>query len=92
MRNLIAFGWVLFAACGGPTKKTDTAIVDEGSGSATPDTCCCKTTPATSEDAKPVFAMGNRMECSTKQGECVTDTQCQLHDPSAGGDGAPTTP
>jgi hypothetical protein len=84
MRKLIALGFVLAAACGGPTKKTDTAIVDEGSGSATGDMCCCKATPATSEDGKPVFSMGNRMECSTRQGSCVTDEQCKINNPSGG--------
>lgn len=74
MRNLIALAFVL-AACGGPKKKPEGAIVNEGSGN-TPDTCCCKSNPLTSEDGKPVYEIGNRMECSTKQGECVDDVQC----------------
>jgi len=65
---------ILAAACGGPQAKKESAVVDEGSG--VPATCCCKTTPMTSEDAKPVYAMANRMECSTQQGECVDDVQC----------------
>jgi hypothetical protein len=31
----------------------------------------------TSEDGKPVYEVGNRMECSSKQGTCVDDVQCQ---------------
>ena len=85
MRNLFALSFALIAACGGSQKKTDTATVDEGSGSAVGDSCCCKSTPATSEDGKPVFAQANRMECSSKQGSCVDDTQCKMADPSAGG-------
>lgn len=75
MRNLIAI--VLFAAaCGGSQQKpTESAIVNEGS--AAPDTCCCKSTPLTSEDGMPAYEVGNRMECSSKQGTCVDDVQCQ---------------
>jgi len=61
-------------ACGGPQKKPEGAIVKEGS--AAPETCCCKTSPSTSEDGKPAYGMENRMECSTKQGACVDDVQC----------------
>jgi hypothetical protein len=70
----MALAFVLVAACGGPKKKTDNAVVNEGSN--TPDTCCCKSNPLTSEDGKPVYEVGNRMECSSKQGECVDDVQC----------------
>lgn len=73
MRKLMALTFFI-AACSGPKKKTDNAIVPEGS--ATPDTCCCKSNPLTSEDGKPVYEVGNRMECSSKQGECVDDVQC----------------
>jgi hypothetical protein len=73
MRILVAT-IILAAACGGPKTKKESSLVDEGSGA--PATCCCKTTPMTSEDAKPVFGMQNRMECSTQQGECVDDVQC----------------
>ena len=75
MKNLIAIAFVLsVAACGGPKKKTDTAVVNEGSGA--PETCCCKSNPLTSEDGKPVYEVGGRMECSSKQGECVDPVQC----------------
>jgi hypothetical protein len=72
-------------ACGGPTKKPEGSMVQEGSD--VPQECCCKTTPLTSEDGKPVYAQQNRMECSTKQGECVPEVQCQAQtpvEPSAG--------
>jgi hypothetical protein len=59
-------------ACSAPPKKE----VDNPTGSDTPDACCCKSTPMTSEDGKPIFERINRMECSTKQGECVFDVQC----------------
>ena len=77
MRILIALTFFV-AACGGPSKKPQGAIVDEGS--ATPDTCCCKHNPLTSEDGRPVYEVGNRMECSAKQGECVDDVQCNKAD------------
>jgi len=73
MRNLLALAFLL-AACGGPKKTTESALVNEGS--ATPDTCCCKSNPLTSEDGRPVYEVGNRMECSSKQGECVDEVQC----------------
>ena len=60
------------AACSAPPKKT-AADLDTGSGS---DTCCCKSTPSTSEDGKPIYENANRMECSGKQGTCVPDVQC----------------
>jgi len=69
------------AACGGQNKKAD--IPPGSEGSAIPETCCCKSTPLTSEDGKPVFEMANRMECSTKQGACVDDVQCNLSKPSS---------
>lgn len=75
MRSLLAALFtlqVVVAACGGGTKTTP--IVNEGS--AVPENCCCKSNPATSEDGKPQYEMANRMECSTKQGECVDDVQC----------------
>ncbi|MBX3154500.1 MAG: hypothetical protein KF773_00745 [Deltaproteobacteria bacterium] len=68
----------LAAACSGPKKPAGAGspIVTEGSG--VPDSCCCKSQPMTSEDGKPAYeANTNRMECSTKQGECVADVQCQ---------------
>ena len=75
MRNLLALAFVVVAACGGQTKKPEGAIVNEGSA-AVPDTCCCKSNPLTSEDGKPLYEVGNRMECSSKQGECVDEVQC----------------
>ena len=73
MRILLALTFVI-AACGGPKKKPESSIVPEGS--AAPDTCCCKSNPLTSEDGKPVYEIGGRMECSSKHGECVDDVQC----------------
>jgi hypothetical protein len=77
MRTLVALSLVLTAACGGgPKPKGESSIVPEGSDTA--EHCCCKSTPMTSEDGQPVFEMANRMECSTKQGECVPDVQCNI--------------
>ena len=76
MRSLIAALFaleVVVAACGGNQPKPS-PIVNEGS--AVPENCCCKANLATSEDGKPTYEMANRMECSTKQGECVDDVQC----------------
>ena len=65
---------VFAAACGGKTKK-ESALVQEGSD--TPTTCCCKTIPATAEkEIIPAYTMEGRMECSTKNGTCVPDVQC----------------
>jgi hypothetical protein len=75
MRYLLALAFVAMAACGGSAKKPEGAIVNEGSA-ATPETCCCKSNPLTSEDGKPVYENGNRMECSSKQGTCVDEIQC----------------
>ena len=73
MRMLVA-SLVLAAACGGPKSKTETSIVPN---SEVPDHCCCKTIPETAEkEIVPVYAQMGRMECSTKQGECVDDVQC----------------
>jgi hypothetical protein len=67
------------AACGAGKAKPESPIVNEGSD--TPENCCCKSNPLTSEDGKPVYDMANRMECSSKQGECVPDVQCQKIQP-----------
>ena len=80
MRILVALTLVL-AACGGPTKKNVEPGTTEGSDSAA-ETCCCKYFPLTSEDGKPFYENGNRMECSSKQGECVPDVQCQAQTPT----------
>jgi hypothetical protein len=75
MKQLAALALLVAAACGGPKKSPSTTIVPEGP--AVSDNCCCKSSPATSEDGKPVYGMSGRMECSTKQGECVDDVQCK---------------
>jgi hypothetical protein len=67
------------AACGGGKPRPESPIVNEGSD--TPESCCCKSNPLTSDDGKPVYEMSNRMECSAKQGECVPDVQCQKTNP-----------
>jgi hypothetical protein len=68
----------LLAACG-PAPKPEGPLVNEGS--AVSETCCCKSTPMTSVDGLPVYERGhNRMECSTKQGTCVDDVQCEGKD------------
>lgn len=74
MKLVLAVVTVL-AACGPIQTKKESPIVNEGSDTA-PD-CCCKSQPLTSEDGKPVFAMTKRMECSSQQGECQPDVQCQ---------------
>jgi hypothetical protein len=76
MRILLASIALLFAAACGPAPKPEGPIVEEGS--AVPETCCCKSTPIASPDGLPLYEPGhNRMECSTKQGTCVDDVQCQ---------------
>jgi hypothetical protein len=80
MRILVALTLVL-AACSGPTKKSVPPGTTEGSDSAA-ETCCCKSNPLTSEDGKPVYENGGRMDCSAKQGECVADVQCTAQAPT----------
>jgi hypothetical protein len=76
---------VALAACSGPKAKPESPLVNEGSA-AKPETCCCKTTPQTSVDGKPVYESGlGRMECSTRQGECVDEVQCQASAPAPSG-------
>jgi hypothetical protein len=81
MKSLFASMFVtamIAVACGGPQKKPEGAIVEE-KGSGVPETCCCKTTPSTSEDGKPQYQMASRMDCSNMPGtggECVDDIQC----------------
>ena len=72
MRILLAVSLVL-AACSGSPKKT---VAQDTAADTAAESCCCKSNPQTSEDGKPVYEVGNRMECSTKQGECVDDVQC----------------
>jgi hypothetical protein len=74
--HLVAVGWlaslvVVIAACSAPPKKT---AVDMPTGSDTGEKCCCKSTPISEE--KAIFENINRMDCSTKQGDCVSDVQC----------------
>lgn len=74
MRILVATLIFSAAACGGPKHKQESSIVQEGD---TPATCCCKTIPDTAEkEIIPVYTMEGRMECSTKNGVCVHDVQC----------------
>lgn len=65
------------ASCGGKPAQPESPIVKE-TGPAVPETCCCKNTPIGAVDGKPIWeANVNRMECSTKHGDCVPDVQCQ---------------
>ena len=82
MKLVLALTLVM-AACGGPKPKPESPIVDEGSDN--PESCCCKATLLTSEDGKPTYDMSNRMECSSRQGECVPDVQCRKGDGSTSG-------
>jgi hypothetical protein len=90
------FAVALASACGGPKHK-DTSIVNEGSD--VPTTCCCKTTPQTSDEGQPTYAMAGRMECSSDQGSCVPDVQCNAStgngsgsEPASKGTGVPPPP
>ena len=75
----LALALSLLVACGGPKPKPESPIVNEGSD--VPETCCCKSTPMASEEGKPLYQMVARMECSSVQGECVADAQCQKTEP-----------
>jgi hypothetical protein len=66
---------VTIVACSGPTKKKVEPGTTEGSDSAS-ETCCCKSNPISADDGKPIYETGGRMECSSKQGECVPEVQC----------------
>lgn len=86
MRILLA-SLVLAAAACGPAPKPEGPLVKEGP--AVSENCCCKSTPIASVDGLPVYeANTNRMECSTKQGTCVDDVQCQGKE----GEGDPPPP
>jgi hypothetical protein len=64
----------IVGACGSAPKK-EGSIVTEGSDTAP--TCCCKTIPVTDDkEIVPKYAMAGRMECSTENGTCVDDVQC----------------
>ncbi|GEM_PF-2447929 len=76
MRIVLAslFVTTVVIACGSAPKK-ESALVNEGSDTAP--TCCCKTIPVTDDkEITPQYAMAVRMECSTSNGECVDDVQC----------------
>jgi hypothetical protein len=77
MRILAASFAMMFGiiACSGPSQKKPEIGATVGSDSAS-ETCCCKSNPIASDDGKPVYETGNRMECSSKQGACVPDVQC----------------
>ena len=97
MRILVASLFVTggIIACGAPPKK-DTGIVQEGSDTAP--TCCCKTLPVTDDkEIVPLYAMAARMECSTSNGTCVDDVQCNgshggTANPSSSSNGVPPPP
>jgi hypothetical protein len=74
MKRTLMLAVMMVVACGGPKKSSEHTIVPEGS--ATPESCCCKSNPMTSEDGKPVYEMSNPMECSSHQGDCVSEVQC----------------
>lgn len=70
-------------ACGGPQAKQESPIVK---GAEVPSGgCCCKTVPDADDKAiVPVYAMKGRMECSTDNGECVDNVQCNGAGSAAG--------
>jgi hypothetical protein len=74
MRILLAMT-VFAIACGSGPAKKESAIVNDKEMAAT---CCCKTIPLVGEkEIVPNYNMSGRMECSTNNGECVDDVQCQ---------------
>ena len=75
MRIAIALSFFLAASCGGsqPPPPKEAA----GSGDVADETCCCKFFQMASDDGLPLYEVGNRIECSTKQGTCVPDVQCE---------------
>ena len=66
----------LMACKGGPQPTSDHSTSKEDV--VTSDECCCTFIPPSAPAA--IFAHGNRIECSTKQGECVDDQQCKTGD------------
>ena len=76
------FALTMFAiACGGSSPKKESSIVPGGD---VPTQCCCKTIPSTAEkEIQPVYAMNGRMECSSNQGECVDEVQCNATEEGA---------
>jgi hypothetical protein len=74
MRTVAIALSIFAAACGGSQKEHENPLVQ---GSDASPTCCCKTVPAVSEkEIVPNFALAGRMECSTQNGSCVDDVQC----------------
>jgi hypothetical protein len=88
----ILFAMTVFAiACGSPPKKESSIVNDKEMAA----TCCCKTIPQVGEkEIVPNYNMAGRMECSTNNGECVDDVQCQGQEQQAQptGDGTPPPP
>lgn len=74
-------------ACGGTQAKPESPIVQ---GAEVPaGGCCCKTVPdADEKEIVPVYAMKGRMECSTANGECVDNVQCNGAGSGAAGQAA----
>jgi hypothetical protein len=92
MRNAIAsLILAAVAGCGGTQHDHENPLVQ---GSDAPPTCCCKTVPAVSEkEIVPNYAMAGRMECSTQNGTCVDDVQCNGQTaPSSSTNGVPPPP
>jgi len=96
MRTLALASLIFAAACGSSQKEHENPFVQ---GSDVSPTCCCKTIPAVAEkDIVPNYAMTGRMECSTNQGTCVDDVQCNAQTggsaaaPAPSDTGAPAAP
>jgi hypothetical protein len=83
---------VFAIACGNPPKKESSIVNDKEMAA----TCCCKTIPQVGEkEIVPNYNMNGRMECSTSNGECVDDVQCQGQEgqqTQQGEDGTPPPP
>ncbi len=83
---------VFVIACGsGPAKKESSIVQDKEMSP----TCCCKTIPQVGEkEIVPNYNMVGRMECSSSNGECVDDVQCQGQEAQAqpSEDGTPPPP
>ena len=77
--KLLLLATFVLAACSGPQAKPESALVNDGS--AVPENCCCKFTPIASVDGLPLYETHNPMECSSKQGTCVPDVQCDTTEP-----------
>lgn len=91
MRTLAAVSLIFAAvACGGSQQHEDPIV--EGGSDVSP-TCCCKTIPAVGEkDIVPNYAMAGRMECSTQQGTCVDNVQCNGQNGSSTESTPPASP